>query len=65
MRASEFLNEGKTKPIKCNYCDADATQRLIWADGRGQVAICNKHESNARKDVNKNKHPEIVGTEPL
>lgn len=63
MKSEEFIIETKTH--KCNFCKKDATQKLIWADGRGQVAICDDHEQAARDKVSENEHPEIIGTEPL
>ena len=62
MRLFE-LTEAKSP--KCKFCKEQATQKLIWADGRGMVPICDSHEQEARDKVSENPNPYIVGVEPL
>ena len=38
----------------CKYCKSEATKGVIWADGRGRIPVCDKHEAKARAKVRSN-----------
>lgn len=36
------------KTQKCNWCDAQATKRLLWAEGMAYIPCCDAHEQRTR-----------------
>lgn len=35
----------------CKYCSDQATKRIIWAEGRAYIPVCNGHEGKAKERV--------------
>lgn len=68
---------GIPKRQKCKYCKAPATKRMLWADGRAYIPVCDAHQDKARhqivtvnkdevakvQDIGEGKSGEPVGTE--
>jgi hypothetical protein len=45
------------------YCKQDATKGYVWADGRGIINVCDKHEEKAKHQievVNKDKVEKVT-----
>ncbi len=59
------LYEASKKSETCEYCKNEATHKFIWADGRAYVPICEEHEDNATREIEKNGDwAEIIGARP-
>ncbi len=48
------------KPHKCKYCESQATEAYVWADGRAYIPVCNKHKEKARNQIENTNKDEIV-----
>ena len=44
---------------KCKYCDKPATLKIIWADGRAFIPVCDKHKEKAIYQIEKINHDEV------
>lgn len=49
---------------KCKYCTEPATKRVIWADGRAMIQVCDKHLSTAKKTI-ADQDDEVVAVENI
>lgn len=47
------IGDGKGFPStqKCKYGDEPATKRVVWADGRAYVPVCDKHLATAKRQL--------------
>lgn len=50
---------------KCRYGDEPATKRVIWADGRAAIYVCDKHVATAKEQIEDENHDDVVAVEPL
>lgn len=53
------------KTEKCEYCDKQATERLLWAEGMAYIPCCDEHESNARHRIVDTNKDEVVSVCPI
>ncbi len=52
--------------MKCEYCKSIATKKLIWADGRAFVPICDDHVTKAKSEIRKHgKWADVVGVKKI
>jgi len=41
--------EELTEDKSCKFCKKPATKKLIWAEGRAYVPVCDDHEEKGRQ----------------
>jgi 8-oxo-dGTP pyrophosphatase MutT (NUDIX family) len=53
FRSGQDIHTGKGYPSaqKCKYGDEPATKRVVWADGRAYVPVCDKHLATAKRKL--------------
>src|SRR3954463_5739885 len=53
FRSDQDIHTGKGYPAnqKCKYGDEPATKRVVWADGRAYVPVCDKHLATAKRKL--------------
>jgi hypothetical protein len=53
FRSDQDIHTGKGYPTnqKCKYGDEPATKRVVWADGRAYVPVCDKHLATAKRKL--------------
>jgi hypothetical protein len=47
----EYAGKGLPATQKCKYGDEPATKRVVWADGRAYVPVCDKHLATAKRQL--------------
>lgn len=65
--AAEDAVETKGFPAEqtCKFCDQQATQRLVWADGRAYIPACDDCEDQARQVIEVDNADEVVRVLPV
>ena len=53
------------KTQKCEYCDDQATKRLLWAEGMAYIPTCDAHETSGRRQIEGENKDEVVGVKPI
>lgn len=62
---SARVARGLPKTQKCEYCDDQATKRLLWAEGMAYIPTCEKHETDGRHQIEVTNKDEVVGVKPI
>ena len=54
------LEELMEKEVKsCKYCKNAPTKKVIWADGRAYIPVCDDHIKKARDVVEKDNNDKV------
>lgn len=57
--------KGFPKTQKCEYCDDQATQRLLWAEGMAYIPTCDQHDSDGRHQIEVTNKDEVVSVKKI
>jgi hypothetical protein len=49
----------------CKFCDQDATQRLLWAEGMAYIPACDDHVEKAKKVIEDENKDEVISISPI
>lgn len=49
----------------CKYCDEQATQRFLWAEGMAYIPVCDAHAAKARTVIEDDNHDEVIDIWPV
>lgn len=56
----DLMVKALPKTQVCKYCDAQATKRLLWAEGMAYIPVCDEHEAKGRHRIEVTNHDEVL-----